>query len=181
MVVLDLPQQITAKRVVLQRLRYEDAEEIFYAYASKPEATKFLSWPTHRSISDTHSFLKYAHDSWQSGIDYSFSVRLKDTSRLIGAFGVMNDNGKLQIGYVYSTVYWGHGYASEVCRAMIDVLRTQPGVYRIQSFVDEENPASGKVLTKSGFIEEARLPQWFRFVNQGNAPKDCILFRLPTL
>jgi len=33
------------------------------------------------------------------------------------------------------------------------------------------------VLRKCGMVEEARLPKWFRFINQGNEPKDCILFR----
>ena len=49
---LSLPAIIRTERLLLQRLRYEDAEEIFYAYASKPEATRYVSWPTHRSDID---------------------------------------------------------------------------------------------------------------------------------
>ncbi|HTE32213.1 MAG TPA: GNAT family N-acetyltransferase [Chryseolinea sp.] len=179
MISLQLPEQLASQRLLIRRLRYEDAEEIFYAYASKPEATRFVSWPTHTSIADTKSFLRYAVASWKCETDFAFGVRLKSDSRLIGGFGVVNDNGKLQIGYVFSPSHWGNGYASEACLCVMDVLRIQAGVYRIQSFVDVENEASARVLVKSGFIEEARLSRWFRFVNQGNEPKDCILFRLP--
>lgn len=179
MVKLALPEKITTARLLLQRLRYEDAEEIFYTYASKPEATRFLSWPTHRSIDDTRAFLDYAYHAWIMGKDYSYTVRLKDSHRLIGSFGIINDNGKLQFGYVFSPTQWGNGYATEVCTAMMTLLKTQPGVYRIHTFVDAANIASAKVLLKSGLIEEARLGKWFRFINQGDAPRDCILFYLP--
>jgi ribosomal-protein-alanine N-acetyltransferase len=179
MVSLDFPEQIFTERLSLQRLRYEDAEEIFFAYASKPEATRFVSWPTHQTLRDTRSFLVYASEAWKKGTDYSFSVRLKESARLIGSFGILNDDGKLQFGYIFSPTQWGMGYATEVCRTMMNLIRYQPGVFRIQSFVDVENIASANVLIKSGLIEEARLKSWFKFVNQNNEAKDCIHFHLP--
>lgn len=179
MVCLNFPEQLFTERLSIERLKYEDAEEIFYTYASKPEATRFVSWPTHRTIDDTRSFLRYAVDAWSKGTDYSFSVRLRETSRLIGSFGVLNEDGKLQFGYIFSPTQWGKGYATEVCRTMIDLLRTQPGVFRVQSFVDIDNRASARVLIKSGMVEEARLKKWFKFVNQNNEAKDCIHFHLP--
>lgn len=91
----------------------------------------------------------------------------------------MNDQGKIQFGYVLSPVLWNHGYATEAVQKLMEVLRQQPEVYRIGTFVDAENFASQRVLEKSGFVEEARLPDWYRFVNQSNQPRDCILYRLP--
>ena len=179
MVVLNLPDHIVTQRLSLRRLRYEDAEEIFYTYASKPEVTKFVSWPTHRTLQDTKTFLQYAVNGWDNGTDYSFAVRLQESNRLIGSIGVINENGKLQFGYAFSPAQWNKGYATEVCRMLMTLLRNQKGVYRIQTFVDVENISSAKVLIKSGLVEEARLPRWFRFVNQNNEAKDCILFRLP--
>lgn len=179
MVQLDLPRQFNTQRLSVQQLRYEDAEEIFYTYAGKPEATRFVSWPTHRSVEDTRAFLRYAIDAWKKGTDYSFSIRLKESNRMIGSIGVLNDDGKLQFGYILSPTQWGKGFATEVCRAMMDLLRTQKGVFRIQSFVDVENIASSRVLIKSGLIEEARLNNWFRFINQNNVVKDCVHYYLP--
>lgn len=176
---LDLPERFDTARLLLRRLRYEDAEEIFYAYASKPEATKYLSWPTHQSIVDTERFLRHTHVGWSTGTDYSFSIRLKDTYRLIGSIGAMNDDGKVQFGYVLSPVQWNHGYATETVQGLMELLRRHREIYRIGTFVDADNVASQRVLIKSGFIEEARLPKWYRFVNQDNQPKDCLLYRLP--
>jgi ribosomal-protein-alanine N-acetyltransferase len=123
--------------------------------------------------------LKYAVHAWDEGTDYSFAVRLSENNRLVGSFGVINENGKLQFGYVFSPTQWNKGFATEVCTHMMSLLRSQRGVYRIQSFVDAENVSSARVLIKSGLVEEARLSKWFRFVNQDNEAKDCILFKLP--
>ncbi|MBX2963457.1 MAG: GNAT family N-acetyltransferase [Cyclobacteriaceae bacterium] len=176
---LSIPEVLTAERIILQRLRYEDAEEMFFAYASKEEATRFVSWPTHRSVKDTRQFLLYAIPAWSKGHDYTFSIRLKDSYRLIGSFGIINDRGKIQFGYIISPTQWGRGYATEACNTVLPVLRAMPEVYRIGTFVDADNVASIRVLQKCGLVEEARLPGWFRFVNQNNQPKDCILFKIP--
>jgi [ribosomal protein S5]-alanine N-acetyltransferase len=179
MVLLDLPERIDTERLFLQRLRYEDAEEIFYTYASKPEATKYVAWPTHQSVNDTRSFLEYAIPAWKQGIDFSYAIRLKDSSRLIGSIGVTHDDGKVQLGYIISPTQWGQGFATETCRAIINELKQHKTLHRVWTLVDKDNSASIRVLEKCGLVEEARLPKWFRFINQGNDPRDCIFFRLP--
>ena len=97
----------------------------------------------------------------------------------MGSFGVINENGKIQFGYIFSPTQWGNGYATEACKKMMTLLRDRKDIYRIGTYVDQENTASIKVLKKSGLIEEATLSQWVRFPNQGNTPKDCVLFRVP--
>ena len=176
---LAIPEQIETERLVLLRLKYEDAEEIFYSYASKPEATKFMLWPTHRSLADTRIFLRFAANGWNAGTDYSFGIRSKQFNRFIGSCGLLHDEGRIQFGYVLSPTHWGRGYATEVCWKLMAIVKVIPEVYRVSTFVDAENIASAKVLLKSGLVEEAKLEKWYRFVNQDNQPKDCLLFRLP--
>lgn len=176
---LVIPEKIETARLFLRPLRYEDAEEIFYVYASKPEATRYVSWPMHQTIDDTRAFLRDSITGWEKGTDYSFGIRKKESGRFIGSFGVLNDSGKLQFGYVLGPLHWGNGYATEACRVMMKVLAGTADVYRIGTFVDSENVASAKVLLKSGLVEEARLSGWFRFINQGNQAKDCTFFKLP--
>lgn len=176
---LSLPSTLETDRLLLQRLRYEDADEIFHTYASKPEAARYVSWPTHGSIRDTRTFLRAAIPAWDAGVDYSYTIRWKDTHRLAGSIGALHDQGKIQFGYVLGPVHWGRGVATEVVHQLLTMLREQPTIYRLGTFVDAENVASARVLQKCGLEEEARLPRWFRFVNQQNTPKDCILFRYP--
>lgn len=174
-----IPEQVKTGRLILTRLRYEDAEEIFYTYASKPESTRFVTWPTHQSVKDTREYLKRTNSAWLQGIDFSFSIRVQANGRLIGGCGFLNDSGKIQIGYILGPLHWNNGYATEATRKLIEVLATQSGVFRIGSFVDAENQASANVLLKAGMQPEAMLSKWCRFPNQGNEPKDCVLFKLP--
>jgi ribosomal-protein-alanine N-acetyltransferase len=176
---LDLPEQIETERLLLQRARYEEAEEIFYAYASKPEATKYVSWPTHTSIEDTRSYLRFAVPAWNKGIDYAYTIRLRDSFQLAGSIAAPNEDGKVQFGYILSPAKWGKGYATEACQALLGQLRKDRNVYRIWTLADAENISSINVLRKCGLKEEAKLEKWMRFINQGNNPKDCILFNLP--
>jgi len=173
-----LPEKIETTNLILSRLRYEDAEEIFYTYASKPEATKFLSFPTHQSIQDARSFLNYAIPAWDAGNEHAYSIRLKPDNRFIGTIGAINDDGKVHLGYCISPSQWGQGYTTEACRGLVQALKNLSGIHRIWAFADAENVASHKVLQKSGMKEEARLEKWFRFINQDNQPKDCIFFVL---
>jgi len=175
---LFMPDEFRTARLVASRLRYEDAEEIFYTYASKPEATRFVSWPTHKSLRDTRVFLDYALSGWASGTDFSFGLRLQN-HRLIGSCGILNDRGTIQFGYIISPTHWGRGLATEACKRLMEILSVLDGVKSVGTFVDAENVASARVLIKSGLQEVERRTRWFRFVNQQNQEKDCIFFRLP--
>lgn len=179
MLKLSLSEKLHTDRLIIQRLRYEDAAEIFYAYASKPEATRYVSFATHKSIEDTIRFLRYADQAWAQGKDYSFSIRLKASNRLIGSIGIVNDNGQIQFGYILSPTQWGKGYATETCLAMLEAIQTQPVVIDVSTFVATENVASARVLRKCGLIQEAIMPGWFLFPNLGPERRDCIRFIYP--
>lgn len=178
MVRLNLTEKIKTERLSLRRLRYEDAEEIFYSYASKPEATKYLAFPTHQSVDDARNFLAYAVGAWDKGVEYVYGIRLNVDNQFIGTFGVINENGKAHFGYCLSPVYWNMGLATEACKAVVGLLKKEKNVHRIWTFIDADNVASGRVIMKCGLVEEARLRKWFRFINQNNEPKDCILYVL---
>lgn len=173
------PENLETARLFLTRFRYEDAEEIFYTYASKPESTRYVTWPTHQSIRDTREYLSRTKAGWKRGIDFSYAVRLKLNGRLIGGCGFLNDEGKIQIGYILGPLHWQQGFATEAAGKLVAVLKTHPDIFRIGSFIDADNQASASVLRKIGLVEEAYLKKWFRFPNQNNEPKDCILYKLP--
>ena len=179
MIRLRFPDQILTPRLTLAPLKYEDASEIFYAYASKPQATRFVSWPTHKSIEDTYSFLQYARSAWAADLDYSFAIRKRSDYRLVGSIGVMNFDGTVQFGYILSPTQWNKGYATEACRAVLNILTHLNQVKRIYTFVAPENQASVSVLMKCGLLEEALLKNHMVFPNISDHPRDCFSFYLP--
>ena len=50
-------QRIETDRLILRRFRSEDAEDMYANWASDPEVTRFLTWPTHSSVDVTKAIL----------------------------------------------------------------------------------------------------------------------------
>jgi RimJ/RimL family protein N-acetyltransferase len=83
------PEIIQTKRLTLRRPCVDDAEAIFRNYASDPEVTRYLSWRTHRQLSDTRTYLIWSDHEWgrwPSGPFLVFSREPED--RLIGGTGL---------------------------------------------------------------------------------------------
>ena len=68
---------------------------------------------------------------------------------LIGGIGISeNDN----LGYWLTPSAWGRGYATEAGRAVIEMARHALPLRRLRARHFADNPASGRVLRKLGFI-----------------------------
>jgi RimJ/RimL family protein N-acetyltransferase len=59
-------------------------------------------------------------------------------------------SGAVELGYWIARAYWGRGFATEACSALIDIARTL-GLPRLEAGHFIDNPASGRVLEKLGF------------------------------
>ncbi|MBL6449481.1 GNAT family N-acetyltransferase [Fulvivirga sp. 29W222] len=173
---LNLPENFETERLVIRRLRWEDAPAIYDGYASIHESTRFVSWPTHQSIEDTYSFLSIKEDDWKHGKDYAYGITLKTTGKLIGGLGAINEQGKVAIGYILNKNFEGEGYTTEAVAKLVKLLNEMTNVWRIWALCDVDNIGSHRVLEKNGFKKEGVLQRWFRFVNQNNAIKDCIFY-----
>ncbi len=73
---------------------------------------------------------------------------------LIGDAGFkgLPDGGEIEIGYSIVPSYQGHGYATEITKALTSWGLKQPGVERVAADCLKDNAASIKVLEKAGFV-----------------------------
>lgn len=70
---------------------------------------------------------------------------------VIGSAGLGEHEGEPEIGYWIARAFWGQGYATEAAGAVLRIARTL-GHRRVVGSHFVDNPASGKVLTKLGFV-----------------------------
>jgi [ribosomal protein S5]-alanine N-acetyltransferase len=75
---------------------------------------------------------------------------------LIGGVGLNleHDHQRAELGYWIGLPYWGHGYATEASRAMMQYGFEELSLIRIYAQHFGNNPASGRVLTKLGMRYE---------------------------
>ena len=80
-------------------------------------------------------------------------TRARDAA-LVGCIGIDRsdafDDGA-ELGYWIARQHWGQGYATEAGRAVLEIARTL-GYGRVMAMHFLDNPASGRVLEKLGFV-----------------------------
>lgn len=89
-----------------------------------------------------------------------FMVILKCSDEVIGECGILMPNAEHETGeliFRYSAKYWGHGYATEAAKEMIDYGFNTLKLHRIEAICDVRNKMSSKVLEKLGMKLEGRL------------------------
>jgi len=77
------------------------------------------------------------------GIEHKASV----ADGLMGAISLSPDG---EVGYWLGAPFWATGFATEALEAVVSFAKSE-GISRLEACVFQDNPASAKVLTKSGF------------------------------
>lgn len=98
---------------------------------------------------------------WSAGEAYRFAVERE--ARMIGMVDIdeiADRQGSL--GYWFDRDSWGRGYACEAARAVTRFAFEEAGLLKLTSGHAHDNEASGRVLTKLGFIPLDTVPCFSR-------------------
>ena len=156
---------IETERLVLRRPRASDAPAIFARYASDPEVTRYLSFPTHRSLDDTHAFISSSDVAWTQWPLGPYLVFARDGVTLLGGAGLGFETPyRAETGYVFAQDAWGRGYATEALEATVACAR-KTAVRRIHAGVHCDHHTSRRVLEKAGFTCEGVMRAFTEFPN----------------
>lgn len=171
------PPTLETPRLRLRVPEPADAEAIFERYASDPEVTRFLSWPTHRSLDDTRAFVAWSREEWNRWPAGPYLICDRRQGRVLGSTGLTFETiDHVATGYVLARDMWGRGYATEALRAMVD-LASAMGVGRLHAVCHVDHAVSRRVLEKAGFVFEGIRPRhtWFPNIDPDN-PLDVCAF-----
>jgi RimJ/RimL family protein N-acetyltransferase len=159
------PAIVTTERLLLRRPTAADARDVFARYASDPEVTKYLGWPTHRSIADTETFLTFCDAQWRHWGGGPYLIESRDRGILLGSTGLGLETPQQAVtGYVLARDAWGLGYATEALMAMRE-LAFRLDVQRIYALCHPDHRASSRVLEKCGFTCEGTWRAHAEFPN----------------
>jgi ribosomal-protein-alanine N-acetyltransferase len=159
------PETLETERLVIRRPRAEDAGEIFRRYASDPECTRYLSFPRHREIAHTESFLTISDTEWARWPAGPYLIVSREDGRLLGGTGLdFETPTRAATGYVLARDAWGQGLATEALAAMVGVAPTI-GIERLYAHCHPDHAVSARVLRKCGFELEGTLRRYAAFPN----------------
>ena len=138
------------ERLVLRRYKKEDLQDLF-EYLSDKEVVEYEPYKPLTFVEAKENL------AWRIGTDEMIAVELKNSHKMIGnVYMGKRDFEALEIGYVFNRNYWGHGYAVESCKALIQQAFSN-GIHRIYAECDPRNKSSWKLLEVLGFQREAHL------------------------
>jgi RimJ/RimL family protein N-acetyltransferase len=80
-----------------------------------------------------------------------FFIFRKADNAIVGEIGCSVDDGTTgEVGYTVVEPSWGHGYATEALRALLNQVLVEPGISRAIAETMVEHSASRRVMEKAG-------------------------------
>ncbi|WP_117160984.1 GNAT family N-acetyltransferase [Paraliobacillus sp. X-1268] len=154
----DLPI-IETERLILRKVTLEDIEDM-HLYGSNEEVSKYVSWDTHETISDTKAFVESILKKYENKQVSPWGIEYKENGKFIGTIDFVWWEPSQQIaelGYVISKDYWGKGLITEVAKEIIKFGFNEMDLVRIQARCDVENIGSARIMEKVGMSFEGTI------------------------
>jgi ribosomal-protein-alanine N-acetyltransferase len=150
------------KRLVVRPLATADFENWRQAYSMmKPAQNEWDESPWKESElmrAKFRKFLSERNKKRKNDQFYAYGVFRKDDGVLIGEITLMDvSRGTFQnayLGYRIFNNYWGKGYASEACRAALDIAFKDLKLHRVEAGIAPSNKASIRVAKGIGLRRE---------------------------
>lgn len=134
----------------------EDDAPLLARYADNPRISAGLRdrFPSPYTTDDARRFISMATSPSRNIL---LAIEIQDEAA--GSIGI-HPLGDVycrtaEIGYWLAEPFWGKGIVTDAVRALVPVAFGRTDLIRIQAGVFADNPASMRVLEKSGFAREA--------------------------
>ncbi|WP_193614149.1 GNAT family N-acetyltransferase [Nocardioides lijunqiniae] len=144
------------------RLRpFVDADtESLYAMHSDAHVLRYWDAPPWQDPTRAQAFLSRSREMAEEGSGVRLVLELASDGSFLGWIGLTHwdpAHHKASLGYVLAETAWGHGYATEAGRAVLQWAFDTLDLNRVQAETDTRNLASARVLEKLGFRHEGTL------------------------
>lgn len=141
---------IETDRLILRPLTVNDADAVF-EWTGDERVAEYMIYPCHRNIEVTREWL-CSLDSLEN--EYTWGFVRKSDGKLIGSGGIRfrTDENVWSFGYNLRYDCWGHGFATEASKRMIEYAYSENNAREFVSEHAVENTASGRVIEKCGLV-----------------------------
>ncbi len=147
---------LETKRCVVRELSLDDLDGLFELYADDGiDAYTEPLYPYEEEKEFQRAYIENMYRYFGYGMWLVFE---KESGKLIGRAGLehreYNDVVELELGYLIGRRYQGKGYATEVCKAILDYAKEHAGFERINTVIQDGNDISMALSRKLGFEQK---------------------------
>jgi len=140
-------------RCLIRELSLSDLPALYELYA-KPGMTDFVEplYDYETELEYQKAYIENMYGFYEYGMWLVFS---KETGKLIGRAGLEHD----ELGYMIAPELQNLGYATEVCRFIIDYACENTDFEELYCRIDERNTASVRLAKKLGFTNSGHVDE----------------------
>ena len=148
-----------AARLRLRPFTSADAGAL-YALHSNAHVLRYWDAPPWSERERAERFLSACRQMAEEGNGARLAVDCVSDGAFIGWCSLTRwnpDHRSATLGYCLDDAAWGHGYATEAARSVLEWAYGTLDLNRVQAETDTRNLASARVLEKLGFVREGTL------------------------
>ena len=164
------------ERLLLRPGWAEDAPELARAIADEQVVRNLATAPWPYRQEDAEAFLAAPRDPVMPS--FLITERTDGAPRIVGSCGLgRRPSGAVEMGYWIGRQHWGKGFATEASRALIEIAKALK-LPRLEASHFLDNPASGRVLEKLGFVATGMSAERYSCARGGEAMAKIYRLRL---
>ncbi len=142
---------IKTKRLIIREMSTSDVDRLYELYNDE-EVTKYMENLFEKKedeIEYTQNYIDKVYGFYGYG---TWVITLQDNT-IIGRAGVEFKESEGQIlGYMLGKKYWGNGYAFEACSAILEYVKREFDIEKVNTKVHIDNIRSIVLANKLGFV-----------------------------
>ena len=136
-------------------LRAASVDDLAQLYEIHHDAATWRHKPAARHLdpATTERAVRNTERCWRRDRLGYWAVRLAGTDQIIGIGGAERRPDHWNLYYRFRPSAWGHGYATEVCRAAVEAATDLAPALPIVAWIDPVNEESSRVARRLGLID----------------------------
>ena len=153
---------IKTERLVLRQFNLSDSKRVQELAGDIKifETTLNVPYPYEDGMAE--SWIGTHENSFNNGNGVIYAIVKKDAEELIGTvslIGINNIHKKAELAYWIGVPYWGNGYCTEACHAIVKFGFENANLNKIYALSFEDNIGSCRVMEKLGMAYEGTRRQ----------------------
>ena len=169
-------KKIETDRLILRKFKKDDVEGFYNNVGNDDLIDKYVLWNKHKDKNETEGLVNKWIEDYNNDYVYRWVIELKEINEVIGTISCHKIDPKnltCEVGYSYCSKFWNKGYATEALKTVLDYLKEE-GFKTVYADHLSLNPASGKVMLKSGMEYEATLRN--RIIDKNTGKYDNLVY-----
>lgn len=172
---------LKTERLLIRPYKLSDLSDLYRICSNERVGVKG-GWKPHESIEESEYILR----NYFMAEDNRWAIILRSNDEFIGSIGLSEDEKRANpnvrsLGYWIAEEHWGNGYMSEAVYAVVNHVFRKLGFEILTADCYPHNPASRRVLEKSGFIYEGTLHEAMQIYNGEIYDLECFYLLNPLL